>query len=196
VSDPFTMTAGAAGGTFVACPPGLWSAVCVALCDLGWQTSEYGGERRERFETFLILELEAEGGDGSRDRYFLGKAFRKSLHAKAALRAAASRLLGKQIGDGDQIALTHLLGRPCLAEVSNGTSKAGTHFHRLEAVTSLPRGMEPLTPTYPPFARACDSDEPLPPWTPFYFGRPLSQVINRDGRQAAAAALDHDDNSE
>lgn len=122
---------------------GTYPARCVALLDLGTQTSTYEGEAKAAHKVlvqFEILDSEARRSDGT--PFVVSKRFTLSKHEKSALRGFLQGWRGRDFTPEEikRFDLAVVLGAPCLLSVVN-TTKDGKTFANIASASKLPRGM-------------------------------------------------------
>lgn len=123
-------------------PEGSHPARCIAVVDLGTQTSEYNGEKRSRKQVFIQWELPNESrttGSFAGEVFRVGAFYTRSLHPQASLRADLESWRGRKFTEEElkQFDVAKLLGAPCLLQV--GRSDKGRA--KVTGVMSVPRGM-------------------------------------------------------
>lgn len=123
-------------------PEGSHPARCIAVVDLGTQTSEFNGEMRSRRALWIQWELPGEArttGAFAGEVFRVGSIYTRSLHPKSSLRADLESWRGKSFTAEElkQFDIARLLGTPCLLQV--GRNEKGRA--RVNAVMSLPKGM-------------------------------------------------------
>lgn len=123
-------------------PEGSHPARCIAVVDLGTQTSEFNGEMRSRRALWVQWELPGEArttGNFAGEVFRVGSIYTRSLHPKSSLRADLESWRGKSFTPDElkQFDIARLLGSPCLLQV--GRNEKGRA--RVNAVMSLPKGM-------------------------------------------------------
>lgn len=128
------------GGDFEAAPAGTHRAVLVRMIDIGTQVGEYLGQPTKRRQIVFSWEIDELMKD---DRPFMvSKFYTMSLAEKAALRRDLESWRGKAFSDMEGFDLTTVLGKSCLIGVAhNANGKA-----KVQTVSKLPKGMEPLQP--------------------------------------------------
>lgn len=123
-------------------PEGSHPARCIAVIDLGTQTSEFNGETRSRRALWIQWELPGEArttGNFAGEVFRVGSIYTRSLHPKSSLRADLESWRGKSFTAEElkQFDIARLLGTPCLLQV--GRNEKGRA--KVNAVMSLPKGM-------------------------------------------------------
>lgn len=123
-------------------PEGSHPARCIAVVDLGTQTSEYNGETRSRKQLFIQWELPNESrttGNFAGEVFRVGAFYTRSLHPQASLRADLESWRGRKFTEEElkQFDIAKLLGAPCLLQVGrNDKGRA-----KVTGVMSVPKGM-------------------------------------------------------
>jgi hypothetical protein len=132
------MTTSNTGGDFAKATPGMVSAVCVRLIDMGTQDGGQWGPKRK---LMLAFEIDEARDDGK--RFVVSASFNLSLHAKAALRQNIESWRGKAYGDGEPVDLTKLLGKPAMLNLVE--SEDGQYIN-IKSISPLAKGMTALEP--------------------------------------------------
>lgn len=123
-------------------PEGSHPARCIAVVDLGTQTSEYQGETRSRPQLFIQWELPNESrttGAFAGEVFRVGAFYTRSLHPQATLRTVLESWRGRKFTPEElkQFDIAKLLGAPCLLQVGRNDKDRA----RVTGVMSVPKGM-------------------------------------------------------
>jgi hypothetical protein len=144
--------------------PGTYSAVCTAMVDVGTMTGPFGSQQK------IWIQWEVDEPNANNERYVISKLYTNSISSKSKLREHLEAWRGRKFTEEELRAfdLRNILCKPCLLTVGN-QSKDGRIYDKVDAVGSLPRGMEPITPDRK--ILSFDMDEPelsvldkLPEW--------------------------------
>ena len=128
-------------------PEGPHVARCTAVIDLGTQTNEWKGEKKENQKVLLSWEFPEctavfNEEDGPQP---LGRSlhYNASLHEKSTLRKHLVAWRGRQFTEQELkgFSLTKVLGHPCLATVEHVTKQDGSKTDRITSVGMLPKGL-------------------------------------------------------
>lgn len=129
---------------YVPAPAGTHAAVCIHVIDLGTQEVTFQNEIKHQRQVMLTWELPNEPMENGKP-YTISQKYTFSLHERAKLRGILETWRGRPFTDADfgpqGFDVSKLLGRPCMVTIMHGMSQRGNTFARVEAVTSLPRGM-------------------------------------------------------
>lgn len=138
--------------TFEPISEGVHIAICIAVVDLGTQTSSWNGEEKSQHKVAITWEVPEEtvmGEEGPVPKV-ITRMYTLSLNEKSALRPHLESWRGRSFTDKELEAfdLRAILGKGCqigvLHEYKNDRTYAG-----VGNVMSLPRGMEPPAPCHP-----------------------------------------------
>ena len=132
-----------ASGTYTPPEAGTFAARCVAVIDLGTQTSTYEGETKAAHK--LLMQFEVCDNDNRRDDgspHIVSKRFTASLHAKAALRGFLEAWRGRPFTPDELrgFDLKTLLDVPCLLGIVH-SDKGDRTYANISSVMRLPKGM-------------------------------------------------------
>ena len=178
-------------GDFELPPADNQPAVLVGIIDLGTQHVDgyQGAAARDVRQVYLVWELTDAPVTGTQNNHVLGAVYTLSFHEKAALRLMLEAWKGHKHSDGENIAITDALGKPCLLNVIHGTSKnSGKSFAKIDAkgVTRLPKSVPAPKPKRSPFVWELEAEggglhdpRELPDWLPFIYGVPVKDVIGK-----------------
>lgn len=129
-------------------PEGAHPARLVRLIDVGTQASPFthdDGSPVVNRKLNLAWELYCDRMPDGRP-FMVSAKYTRSLNEKGNLFKMLQSWLGKEWDDAIRSGgfdFSSLLGRPCLVTVNHGTSKTGSVFAKLGAVTVLPKGLKP-----------------------------------------------------
>jgi hypothetical protein len=152
-------------------PPDVYSAVNVAIIDLGLQKNTFQGEERTEHRVYFCWEVDAEG------KPLIGMDVTLSVHEKSTLFKWVLGRTGKP--PGVEYDVGEELGKKCRLNIidKNGYSKIGGVI--------APGKADIPDPTRKPFLFDLDAGGDfdvdgravLPSWLPWLYGRPLADVI-------------------
>jgi hypothetical protein len=132
------------GGSFVPCPPGAHSAVCVDVIDMGLLEVNWGGKKKSQHKIRIVWQVEEVMGDNK--PFMVQRRYTLSLHEKATLRKDLESWRGKQFTaeelEGFDIEV--LIGVPCLLNVIQ-EKKDGSTYANVASIMRLPKSMNALT---------------------------------------------------
>lgn len=153
------------GAAFAPPPAGSHRARCYRFVDLGTQTSEYQGERKQQHKIMLSFELcdEMDEFDGQQQPFTVHQRFTWSMHEKGNLRPFLESWRGAAFTDADLspggFDARNLVGVPCLLNVIHD-SKNGRTYANIASVSPLPKSMKDDIPAMhsPPIYVALSKD--------------------------------------
>ena len=178
------------GGDWELPPEGNHSAVCVAVIDLGTHAESYQGVTKEQRKVYLAWELVGHTTKEGKPHVVCDQ-FTVSFNEKAKLRKLIETWRGKKFAEGEEFEVDKIVGRACFLQISHGKSGSGNDIYKIDAVTTIPKGIPSPTGVLKPILWGLESDEPIPSqeWLPFLFGKKVSDKINdcieKRGRSAA-----------
>jgi hypothetical protein len=145
------------GGDYSPAPQGTHPAVCFAVIDLGTQYSEQ--YKRHAHKVALGWELDADPPRDDGSPHMAWKRYTLSLHKKAGLRAMLEAWRGRAFTEQELAGfdLRNILGKGCLISLIH-EEREGNKYANISAVSALPKGMAPPTPSKEPVL--FDMDEP------------------------------------
>jgi len=146
------------GGDFQNPTPGNVGAVCTRVIDLGTQSSQYGEKRK----VLISWEIDEQMSDGR--PFLVSSSYTLSYHAKASLRQMLEGWRGKAYGEGEEIDIAAIIGRPCLLNLVESVGGNGSTYVNVKSVGPLPKGM---TPVQPAATVLFDLDGSPPDWDAF-----------------------------
>lgn len=159
-------------------PAGTHLARCVWMLDLGTQRDVFQGREETARKLLLGFELPNETHtyrDGEEPEPFVvSREFRRSLHAKAALRAFLEGWRGQAFTDEDlrRFDLGRLAGKPCMLSIVHKTSaSSGRTRAVIQSAGRLVKGMDCPPQVRPTTVFSLDDDaldietfERIPAW--------------------------------
>lgn len=164
-------------------PAGTHQAVLVAIIDLGTHEQEFKGKKSQSHKILLVWELTAENGHP-----IVSREFTFSLNTKAKLRGFLESWRGKQFGEGEEIEISELLGKPCLLSIVHGTSSGGNTYAKVDNVARITKGMKVPDPSRKPVSWEIDGQKlPSVDWLPYLYGEPVVDVIKRSAEYRGIA---------
>jgi len=131
---------------FELAPEGTHIARCIQIVDLGTQSVEFNGEKKEQHKARITWELPNEQRvfkeENGEQPFLVSKEFTVSLSDKANLRKVLESWRGKAF---DDIELTgfdimNVLGVPCMLQIIHKTSKSGNKYAEISSVMKLMKG--------------------------------------------------------
>ena len=150
------------GSSFVPCPAGPHSSVCVDVIDLGKQPNAFKDGALVH-KVRLVWQVAERREDGK--PYLVQKQYTASLHEKASLRkdleAWRGRPFTKEEAQGFDV--EQLIGVPCLLNVQH-VDRAGSTYANVTSLMRLPKGMPHIAPTG--YVRKKDRTDEHDPQTP------------------------------
>lgn len=152
----FIAKEGATGGAFKRVPPGVHMARCYSLIDLGTQSKEYQGEKKEVREIRIGFELFGEDEDGSpltievegvEMPMTITKRYTLSLHKKSSLRRDLAAWRGKDFTDEEArgFDVSKLMGAYCMLNVTH-TESNGKTYANIGGVSPVPKMLASAKP--------------------------------------------------
>lgn len=166
------------GGDWELPPEGNHSAVCVAVIDLGTHVESYQGVSKEARKLYLAWELighqTKQGGP-----HIVCNQYTVSFNEKAKLRQLLETWRGKKFVEGEEFDISRIVGMPCFLQVSHAKSGSGNDIYKIDAVTTIPKGIQLPKPTVKPILWDIEGTEPVPAqdWLPFLYGKKVSEKI-------------------
>lgn len=166
------------GGDWELPPEGNHSAVCVAVIDLGTHVESYQGVSKEARKLYLAWELighqTKQGGP-----HIVCNQYTVSFNEKAKLRQLLETWRGKKFVEGEEFDISRIVGMPCFLQVSHAKSGSGNDIYKIDAVTTIPKGIQPPKPTVKPILWEIEGSEPVPSqdWLPFLYGKKVAEKI-------------------
>ena len=166
----FTATAGS-GQAFRRVPTGVHVARCFGLIDLGTQTVEFKGEKKQQHKIQLQWEVlgEDEAGvemtndvNGKEMPLTISKRYTLSLNDKAALRRDLEAWRGKPFTADELKAfdVSKLLGAYCMLNIVEQEGGNGKTYSNIQSITPLPRELAKHKPAGVHELRQFDIDAP------------------------------------
>jgi hypothetical protein len=147
------------GSSFVPCPAGPHSGVCVDVVDLGLVETTFNGKTKKSHKCRLVWQVAELNQDGK--PYLVQKQYTASLHEKAALRLDLQSWRGRpfteQEAQGFDVEV--LIGKACLLNVQH-VDRNGSTYANVTGVMPLPKGMPVMQPSG--YVRVKDRVEPSP----------------------------------
>ncbi len=142
-------------------PAGSLPARCCHVIDLGTQTVEYQGERKQARKIAIAWQLDECRSDGA--PFTVSRRFTASLHEKAALRAFLEAWRGRPftLEELSGFNLRRLIGAPCLLNIVHA-DRNGNTFAEIRAISPLPKGMTPPPGVSDPIIFDLDDAETWP----------------------------------
>lgn len=116
--------------------PGSHAAICTRVIDLGTQTTDWQGEKKQAKKVLLGWELDDLMEDGR--PFFVSRSFTVSLHEKSSLRKFLAGWRGRDFTPEELMGFDpkKLIGAPCmLSLVQNGD------YVNVDAASKLPKGL-------------------------------------------------------
>ena len=151
------------GSSFVPCPAGPHSSVCVDVIDLGKQPNAFKDGALVH-KVRLVWQVAERKEDGK--PYLVQKQYTASLHEKASLRKDLEAWRGKPFTKDEAAGfdVEQLLGKPCLLNVQH-VERAGSTYANVTSLMRLPKGMAAIQPTgyVRKKDRTDEHDAPTPP---------------------------------
>lgn len=127
------------GSSFVPCPAGPHSAVCVDVVDLGMVPNKFkNGQKQHRCR--LVWQVAENNEEGK--PFLVQKTYTASLHEKAILRKDLESWRGRPFSDqeAEGFDVEVLLLKPCLLNVQHN-EKGGSVYADVTSIMRLPKGM-------------------------------------------------------
>ena len=149
----FKMKATSTGGDFEPAPEGAHSAICTRLIDQGTEHHAQFGDRRRVQIGFEIDELREDG-----ERYMVFSRMTLSMHEKSNLRKFLESWRGRAYQEDEDVDITSIVGRPGLVNVVHNVTEQGKTYANIASVSSLPKGMTPITPKGETICLSLDPD--------------------------------------
>lgn len=169
------------GGDFEKPPVGNHPAVLVAIIDMGTQEQEYLNQTKSLPRAYFIWELVDAKMSGTKDvNHVIAIDLTVSLNKKAKLRQWIESRVNKQMPEDFEYDITKELGQKCMLDVI--ANKKG--YPVVNGMKSVPAKLS-FSPAQrsPVFISLDDFREKgesiLPEWTPYCYGEPLADIINR-----------------
>lgn len=133
------------GSSFVPCPAGPHSAVCVDVVDLGKQPNTFKDGALVH-KCRLVWQVAERKHDGK--PYLVQKQYTASLHEKASLRKDLEAWRGKPFTkeEAQGFDVERLIGAHCLLNVQH-VERNGSTYANVTSLMRLPHGMAPVTPS-------------------------------------------------
>jgi hypothetical protein len=134
-----------AGADFVPAPEGSHSAVCVDVVDLGELELTFNGLTERKHVVRFVWQIDENMENGK--PFTVSRRFTKTLHKKAALRAAIESWRGRKLTEAELrgFDLEGQIGSPGLLNVVHA-SRDGSTFANVSSIICLPKGMKALQP--------------------------------------------------
>ena len=141
------------GGDFKRVPPGVFTARCFSVIDLGTQEVEFKGEVKHQRKVQISWELYGEDEEGNKlvtddgEPMSISKRYTLSLSEKSRLRPDLEAWRGKQFTEDELkgFDLQTLLGVVCFLNITH-TEKNGKIYSNVASITPLPRAMRDTLP--------------------------------------------------
>lgn len=137
------------GGDFELAPEGNYVARCFKIIDLGTQTTEYNGERKQQAKVLLSWEL-LDPADRMKDGrpFAVSKRYTASLHEKAQLRKDLQAWRGKRFTEEELegFDLKNVLGKYCQIQVTHVEGSNGNTYANIDAIMSTKEKPEAVNP--------------------------------------------------
>lgn len=134
------------GSDFTPISAGVHLATCISVIDLGVQTTTWQGQEKKQHKVYICWEAPDETVliDGEERPRIIGRDYTLSLGEKSVLRAHLEAWRGKTFTEEelDGFDLVNILGKPCQLSVVH-TEKNGKTYANINAIMSLPKGMNP-----------------------------------------------------
>lgn len=141
------------GGDFKNPTPGMVSAVCTRIVDMGTQETSYGDKR----QVMLTFEIDEEMDDGR--RFLVNNLFTLSFHEKSSLRQSIESWRGRAFKEGEPFDLSAIVGKPAMLNLVE-TDKG---YVNIKSISPLAKGMPALEPAGDLIVFSLDS----PDWDAF-----------------------------
>jgi len=135
------------GSSFVPCPAGQHSAVCVDVVDLGRRPNPFPDAKMPTIhQCRLVWQIDKTRDDGK--PYLIQKTYTASLHEKANLRKDLEAWRGKPFtrAEAQGFDVEVLLGKCCLLQATH-VERNGTTYANVTSIMRLPAGMPIVTPS-------------------------------------------------
>ncbi len=141
------------GDSFVLCPAGAHTAVCVDVVDLGIIESEFNGEKKKQHKVRIVWQIDEDMDNGK--PYIAGKRYTLSLHEKASLRKDLESWRGRPftVPELEGFDLENLLSVGALINVIH-EPKNGKVYDNVTSIMRLPKNM--IAPSPRDYIRKCD----------------------------------------
>lgn len=183
------------GKDFEITPAGNFVGRCYQIVDLGWQTSEWNGERKNQHKVRISFELPTElmkEGENAGRPFSVSNNYTVSLHEKSNLRKALEAWRGKKFSDTELegFELDKIIGLPCMIQVIHNEVGDKTYAN-ISSIASLPAGVECPEAVNPQLVydndKATEDEfQALPEW--------LRNKINRGGKSESSVATTNSEN--
>lgn len=126
--------------------PGPHAAVCVDNVDLGMETVEFQGKKKEQHKMKLVFETDELLEDGKPK--IISKKMTASFHERATLRKDLETWLGRPLSDeevNEGVELDDLIGTSAQVMVLHeaGTKDPGTMFAKIDRIYPAEKKLKP-----------------------------------------------------
>jgi len=131
---------------FELAPEGTHIARCIQIVDLGTQSVEFNGEKKEQHKARITWELPNEQRvfkeENGEQPFLVSKEFTVSLSDKANLRKVLESWRGKAFEENELqgFDVMNVLGVPCMLQIIHKTSKSGNKYAEISSVMKLMKG--------------------------------------------------------
>jgi len=131
---------------FELAPEGTHIARCIQIVDLGTQSVEFNGEKKEQHKARITWELPSETRvfkeENGEQPFLVSKEFTVSLSDKANLRKVLESWRGKAFDETELqgFDIMNVLGVPCMLQIIHKTSKTGNKYAEISSVMKLMKG--------------------------------------------------------
>jgi hypothetical protein len=133
------------GSKYSPAPAGAHPARCIAVIDLGTQTTTFQGETKQSRRVQLTWEIPGERMEDGRP-FTISKKYRATLHERSTLSKDLEGWRNKTFTDAERKGWDSrkLLGQPCLLTVAQeeGRSGDGRIYSMVKTVSPMPKGMD------------------------------------------------------
>lgn len=165
------------GGDFKKVPEGTYSAVCDMLVDMGYQVTEYMGEKSLKMQVYIRWQIPSEritfkdaDGNEKEGPMVIGKVYTNSLSEKANLRKDLQGWRGKAFTKDELngFDLQNIVGKCCQIVVTHREARNGNTYANVTTVAGWPKGMDPIEAENETLVFSAEDDvgdvEALPKW--------------------------------
>jgi hypothetical protein len=141
------------GGNFTPPPAGNHIAICYRFIDLGTQTVEWKGAKKNQRKVLISWELPNElmtEGDYAGQPFTIGRRYTWSMSEKANLRHDLESWRGRSFTDDDfsgpnRFNVKNIIGKACMLSIVHET-KDGSTYANIKSVAAMPKGMQAPEP--------------------------------------------------